>query len=241
MTHDLLALLIAGCVVFAGAVVQGGVGFGLGLLAAPVVTVLDPTVMPAAVQVVNAVLPLLTLLAEWRAIDWRGLGFALLGRLPGGVLGGLVVVYVSGQVLGVLVGVMVLAAVAVTAAAVAVPRNRATLAAAGLLSGITGTATGIGGPPVAIVYQHDKGPRIRATLAMYFFLAATQSLAILAAVGKLPLRALAAGALLIPFLVAGYAVSGPLRRFLDGGRIRAGILLVATASAFVLITRSLTG
>lgn len=220
---------------------QGGVGFGLGLVAAPIISVLDPTLMPGAIQIVNVSLPLFTLAAEWRTIDRRGLGFALLGRLPGSALGALVVVSVSTQALGVMVGSMVLVAVAVTASAVAIPRNGVTLATAGFLSGITGTATGIGGPPMGIVYQHAKGPQIRATLAMYFFLAAAQSLVILAAVGRLPGRSVIAGAALIPFMVAGFVVSGPLRRFLDGGRVRAGVLVVASASAFLLITQSLAG
>ncbi|WP_347942812.1 TSUP family transporter [Sphaerisporangium sp. TRM90804] len=221
--------------------VQGGVGFGLGLVAAPVIAMVDPTVMPGAVQVVNCALPLFTLAAEWRGVDWRGLGFALLGRLPGSAVGAVVVVYVSVQTLGIMVGVMVLVAVAVTLSAVAVPRNGATLGVAGFVSGVTGTATGIGGPPMGIVYQHAKGPQVRATLALYFFLAAGQSLAILALVGKLPGRALLAGAALVPFMIVGFAVSGPLRRFLDGGRVRAGILVVAAASAFVLIGQSLQG
>ncbi len=241
MRHEVLLVLLGGLAVFIGAVVQGGVGFGLGLVAAPIITVLDPTVMPGAIQVVNCTLPLFTLAAEWRRVDWRGLGYGLLGRLPGSLVGAFIVVYVSTRALGVFVGVMVLIAVAVTASAVAIPRNGGTLTGAGFLSGITGTATGIGGPPMAIVYQHAKGPQIRATLAMYFFLSAAQSLAILAIVGRLPGRSALAGAVLIPFMVVGFAVSGPLRRFLDGGRVRMGILVVAAASAFVLITQSLAG
>jgi uncharacterized membrane protein YfcA len=212
---------------------------GLGLLAAPVITVLDPSVMPGAVQVVNLTLPVLTLAAEWRAVDWRGLGFALLGRLPGSLVGAVIVVHVSTQALGLFVGTMVLVAVAVTATAVAVPRTAVTLGAAGFVSGVTGTATGIGGPPMALVYQHAKGRQVRATLAMYFFLSAGQSLAILAVVDHLPARSLLAGVLLIPFMAAGFAVSGPLRRFLDGGRVRAGILVLATISAIVLIAQQL--
>ncbi|MEW9530287.1 sulfite exporter TauE/SafE family protein [Microbispora sp. NPDC049125] len=241
MSHEMFVLLAGGLAVFAGAVVQGGVGFGLGLVASPLIALLDPTVMPGAVQVVNATLPLFTLAAEWRRVDWRGFGFALLGRLPGSVAGGLVVVYVSTRALGVLVGVMVVAAVALTARSAVIPRNRGTLVGAGFLSGITGTATGIGGPPMALVYQSAKGPRVRATLAMFFLASALQSLGILAAVGRLPARTLGAGAALIPFMVAGFLVSGPLRRFLDGGRVRAGILVVAAVSSFVLIAQSLAG
>src|SRR4051812_49148204 len=176
MSHEVFLLLAGGLAVFAGAVVQGGVGFGLGLVASPLIAVLDPTVMPGAIQVVNVTLPLFTLAAEWRMVDWRGLGFALLGRLPGSAIGALIVVYVSTRMLGILVGAMVLLAVAVTSSALKVPKNGATLVTAGLVSGVTGTATGIGGPPMGLVYQHAQGPQIRATLALYFFLSAAQSL-----------------------------------------------------------------
>lgn len=232
-------LFIAGLAVFIGAIVQGGVGFGLGLVAAPVLTMLDPTLMPGAIQVVNVTLPLFTLAVEWRRVDWRGLGFALLGRLPGSAVGALVIVYVSVQALGILVGVMVLVAVGLTAWALSIPRNGLTIAGAGFVSGITGTATGIGGPPMALVYQNAKGPQIRATLAMFFFLSAAQSLLILWFVDRLPVRALQSGALLILFLIAGFLVSGPLRRYLDGGRVRAAILCVAAVSALALIVQSL--
>ncbi|GGS51945.1 permease [Planobispora rosea] len=241
MSDELLTLGLAGTAVLAGAIVQGAVGFGLGLVAAPVITMLAPSVMPGAIQMVNVTLPLFTLLAEWRRVDWRGLGFAVLGRLPGSLVGGLVVVYVSTRALGVLVGVMVLVAVAVTVRAAAVPRNPATLTGAGFISGITGTATGIGGPPIALVYQNAKGPQIRATLAMFFFLSAAQSLVILAVLGRLPMRSVTFGAALIPFLIVGFLASGPLRRYLDGGRVRAGILTVAALSALGLIAQSALG
>lgn len=239
MSNELLVLVVGGVAVFAGAVVQGSVGFGLGLVAAPVLALLDPGIMPGAIQVVNLTMPLFTLAAEWRRADWRGAGFALLGRLPGSAIGAVIVVYVSVYTLGVFVGVMVLVAVGLTARALSVPRTRATIAAAGFLSGITGTATGIGGPPIALVYQGAKGPEIRATLAMFFSISAAQALVILALVDHLPARALTTGAALIVPMVLGFLVSGPVRRYLDGGRVRAAVLTVAAVSAVVLIAQSL--
>ncbi|RVX43149.1 hypothetical protein EDD27_5820 [Nonomuraea polychroma] len=231
-------LILAGLAVFVGAIVQGAVGFGLGLVAAPVLTLLNPELMPGAIQVVNMTLPLFTLAAEWRRVDWRGLGFAVLGRIPGSVLGALIVVYVSVYTRGIFVAVMVLVAVALTARALSVPRNGVTITSAGFVSGITGTATGIGGPPLALVYQSAKGSQIRATLAMFFFLSAAQSLVILALVDELPSRALATGAILIAPMVLGFLVSGPLRRYLDGGKVRAAVLVVAAASAVALIVQN---
>ncbi|WP_343947826.1 sulfite exporter TauE/SafE family protein [Nonomuraea longicatena] len=233
-----LVLIVGGVAVFVGAIVQGAVGFGLGLVAAPVLTLLKPEIMPGAVQVVNVALPLFTLAVEWRRVDWKGLGFALIGRLPGSAIGALIVVYVSTQTLGILVGSMVLVAVALSARAISVPRNAGTLMGAGFASAVTGTATGIGGPPMGLVYQNAKGPQIRATLAMYFFLSAGQSLVLLAYIGHLPSAALTTGGLLIVPMVVGFLVSGPLRRYLDGGKVRIAILVVASASALVLIGHS---
>lgn len=238
MTDAALILIVGGLAVFVGAIVQGGVGFGLALVAAPALTMLGPDLMPGAIQVVNVTLPLFTLAAEWRTVDWRGLGFAVLGRLPGSVIGAVIVVYVSPYSRGVFVAVMVLVAVALTARALSVPRNGVTLASAGFVSGITGTATGIGGPPMGLVYQHAKGPQIRATLAMFFFLSAAQSLVILAVVDELPARALATGAVLIVPMVLGFLVSGPLRRYLDGGKVRVAVLVVAAASAVALVVQN---
>ncbi|KAB8192423.1 TSUP family transporter [Nonomuraea phyllanthi] len=234
-----MVLIIGGLSVFVGAIVQGAVGFGVGLVSAPVLTMLAPDLMPGAIQVVNVTLPLFTLAAEWRMVDWRGLGFGVLGRLPGGVLGAVIVVYVSVSVRGLFVAAMVLLAVALTARALSVPRNGVTVASAGFVSGITGTATGIGGPPMALVYQHAKGPQIRATLAMYFFLSAVLSMIMLAVVGELPARALMTGAALVVPMVLGFLVSGPLRRYLDGGRVRTAVLAVAAASALGLIVQNL--
>lgn len=239
MTNAALVLIVGGLAVFLGAIVQGGVGFGLGLVAAPVLTMLAPDLMPGMIQVVNLTLPLFTLAVEWRRVDWRGLGFALLGRLPGSAIAAVIVVYVSVYTRGIFVAVMVLIAVALTARALSVPRNGYTITSAGFVSGITGTATGIGGPPIALVYQNAKGPQIRATLAMFFFLSAGQSLVILQLVGELPGQALLVGGVLIVPMVLGFLVSGPLRRYLDGGKVRVAVLTVAALSAVGLIAQNL--
>ncbi|MFD0471924.1 sulfite exporter TauE/SafE family protein [Nonomuraea thailandensis] len=220
-----------------GAIVQGGVGFGLGLVAAPVLTMLAPDLMPGTIQVVNMTLPLFTLAVEWRRVDWRGLGFALLGRLPGSAIAAVIIVYVSVYTRGIFVAVMVLIAVALTARALSVPRNGYTITSAGFVSGITGTATGIGGPPIALVYQNAKGPQIRATLAMFFFLSAAQSLVILQIVGAARPGAADRGVLIVP-MVLGFLVSGPLRRYLDGGKVRVAVLTVAALSAVGLIAQN---
>ena len=117
--------------------------------------------------------------------------------------------------------------------------TRGTLITAGLVSGFSGTATSIGGPPMAILYQ-DRPPRqIRTTLAVYFMVGAALSLAGLALAGQLePHKALLA-ACLAPVLPFGAVLGRTLRRRLHQQHVRGAVLLVCAASAVVLLVRSL--
>ncbi|GAA2140259.1 sulfite exporter TauE/SafE family protein [Actinomadura napierensis] len=232
-------LLIGGLAALLGAIVQGSVGLGVGLVATPIVTMLFPDLMPGAILVTALALPVATLAQEVRHAELRGLGWAFGGRLIGTPVGVWLVAAAPDRVLGVAIGVIVLAALAVTTWAREVPRNRRTLAVAGVISGTTGTASGIGGPPIALLYQRESGPRVRATLAVFFIAGALLSLATLAAAGRLPARQVTAGLELLPFVLAGFLAAGPLRRYLDAGRLRLALLIVVGASATVLIVRNL--
>lgn len=235
------AFAVLAAAVTLGAVVQGAVGLGLGLVAAPVTALVDADLMPGVLLWLAAAYPVLTLLSEGRAADLRGLSWAFAGRLPGTAVGVLVVTAVSARLLGLLVGVVVLVAVLLTWRVVTLPMRRDVLVGAGLVSGVTGTATSIGGPPLALVYQHVTGPRLRATMATYFLGGAALSLLGLAVVGELDaadgLWALA----LAPFLVVGFLVADSVRGHVDAGRTRSAVLVVCAASAAALVVRSALG
>jgi len=147
----------------------------------------------------------------------------------------------SPRLLGALVGSVVLAVALVTVGGRALPRTRWTLLTAGVISGASGTSTSIGGPPVALLYAGGSGPQVRASLSAFLFAGNTLAVAALALAGRLPGRDVAMGAIFLVFAAAGFAAAARLRRFLDGGRIRAAVLVLASASAIVLIARSLLG
>jgi uncharacterized protein len=238
-TWAVFAVLAAA--VTTGGVVQGAVGLGLGLVAAPVATLVDPALMPGVMLWLAAAYPVLTLAREGRAADWGGLSWAFVGRLPGTVLGVAVVSAVSARLLSLLVGLIVLLAVVLTWQVVSLPMRRDVLVGAGLVSGVMGTATSIGGPPLALVYQHVTGPRLRATMATYFFVGALLSLLGLSLVGELDAREGVWALGLAPFLVLGFLLADTVRRHVDAGRTRAAVLAVCAASAVALIVRSAFG
>ena len=227
--------------VVVGSTVQSAVGLGVGLVAAPVTAMLEPQLMPGALLMVALLMPCLTLVHDHHDIDWRGLGWSLPARFPGTLVGVWVVSTLSDRELGIAIGVVVLLAVAVTWRALHVPVNPATLSAAGFTSGITGTATSIGGPPIAIVYQHRPAREIRTTMAVYFLVGASLSLVALLVSGDLTTDQGVASLELLPFLVLGAALGAVARRSIPAHVVRPAVLLVSSASALVLLVRSIVG
>lgn len=236
-----VSLLLAGLVVALGALVQGSVGFGLALVAAPLLALLDPALVPVPLIALVTVHALLVLRRERGDTDWRGVGWALLGRLPGVALGAYAVAALPARPFAALVALTVLLA-AVLSAVRWRPRPTApALVVAGVVSGVGGTATAIGGPPVALLYQDAGGPRVRATLAAYFGAGAVLSLAALAAAGQVTRDAMVASLVLAPFMVVGFLLSGPARRYLDAGRTRAAVIGISGAAALVLLGTAIAG
>lgn len=236
---SLPAVLVVALALLVGATVQTVVGLGLGLVAAPVTALVAPELMPGLMIALAMVLPCLTLAVEREEIDWRGLAWSLPPRIVGTGVGVWVVARFSDRSLGIAVGVMVLAAVALTWRAVRVPITRGTLVAAGLVSGVTGTATSIGGPPIALLYQHRSARQIRTTLAIYFLVGAALSLVGLTASGELTGQEVALAAVLLPVVLAGALAGVPLRARLRPEVVRPAVLAVCAASALALLVRSL--
>jgi len=226
-------------VVAVGSLLQGAVGFGLSLIAAPLVTLIDPTLVPGPLLMAALVLPVLTARRDRSWIDLRGVRWALVGRVPGSILGAAMLSGLSPRYMSLAVGLVVLVGVAMTASGIHLRPRGPTLLVAGVLSGFMGTTAAIGGPPLALVYQHAEGPRLRGTLAGYFVVAAAISIAVLALAGRFGLHDLVAGVALLPGVVLGYSFSHGAARWVDRGFTRHAVLLVSALAALALVIRAL--
>jgi len=98
---------------------------------------------------------------------------------------------------------------------------------------------GIGGPPIALLFQRATGPEIRAALSRYFAAANVISLTMLALVGELTVDDVRAGVVLIPAVILGYLVSSRLLGRIDAGAVRFAVLGLSAASATVALVRAL--
>jgi uncharacterized protein len=234
-------LVVLATSLLVGAVVQGTVGLGLGLVAAPVASLVAPQLVPELMLWLALMMALQTVATEHRGTDWGGLAWALPTRVLGTGVGVWVVATAPDRFIGLAVAVMVLVSVALTAWTVTLPVNRVSLPVAGFVSGVTGTATSIGGPPLAILYQHSRPGVIRPTLAAYFAIGAAFSLVGLGVAGELRADVALLSLLLAPLLVVGFLASVPVRRLVPPARIRGLVLGVCAASSLVLLVVSLVG
>jgi uncharacterized membrane protein YfcA len=227
--------------VIAAATVQGTVGFGSNLLAVPVVALVVPAALPGAMVIPGVPMAVAMAVAERDHVDRRGSGFLLLGRLPGTLIGVGVVAAVSSDVLAIVTGLVVILGVAASVAAAhlhpgVTPR---TATATGVVTGVTGTAAAIDGPPLALLYQHDPPPVFRATLATQFALGAAITLVALVVSGNLHAWQAGLGLSLMPSFFAGLGLSLLIRPRVAHLNLRPAVLVIATLTGLAAIGRAL--
>ena len=233
------ALAGALAIVFVAAVVQTSVGMGFGQVAAPALLLVDAAFVPAPVIIMAVAVGAAGALRERSAIATDELAFALGGRVIGAGAAVALLAAISGaDAFALLFAGLTLFAVAMSLSRWRVLPSRPALLVAGTFSGLMGTITTIGAPPMAIVYQHAPGERTRTTLNAFFALGALVSLAALAAAGLLAIRDFALAALLSPGFAAGAWAGRHATGFVDR-RFRPLVLTVATLSAIVIVARTL--
>ena len=223
----------------AGAIFQGSVGFGLGMLAAPLLVLIDPDLVPAPLLLAALALTLLVAFSERGAIDLKGVGWALVGRIPGTLIGAATLAVASRNATTILVGIIVFVAIGLIGSGMNLSRTPRVLLAAGTLSGFMGTTTSIGGPPIAALYHNAPGGQIRGTMASFFVVGLVVSLSALAFVGRFGFDELYAGAFLLPGVVAGFAVSRRIAPILDRGYTRVAVLTVSALAGLSVIVQVL--
>ncbi|MEV8308776.1 sulfite exporter TauE/SafE family protein [Streptomyces flavidovirens] len=233
MSTETMAVLAV--TVAVAAFVQGSSGLGFALIVAPVAGLLDPGLVP--VFVLASMIPL-NLYVAWRerdSLDLRGAGWITAARLAA-TPGGLMLLWViPDRSLGLFVGAATVLAAVVSLAAPAFTPGRGAYVAAGAVTGLTETATGVGGPPLALVYQHRPPAELRSTVAVCFLVGEVASLALLFATGQGSPTQLGWVVLLLPALAAGAWLSRLVHHRLDARRMRLFVLAFALVSGAVLM------
>ncbi|MCY4357496.1 MAG: sulfite exporter TauE/SafE family protein [Gammaproteobacteria bacterium] len=230
-------IAIAGAVIFFGSFVQSSIGFGLAIIAAPLLFFIDSTYVPAPITVCALTLSLANAARHWHSISFAGLKFAIFGRVPGTIAGGMLLFWIDQHALALVLGLSVLLAVGLSLSNLVLRPTRIALFSAGFLSGFMGTSSAIGGPPMALVLQHQASDFIRANMAAFFVASCLMSLIMLYTVDRFGWKEVRLALPLIPATMAGYWVAMQTLHLISHQNLRrASLSLCAVAGTAAVVS-----
>lgn len=223
-------------IVLVGSATQASIGVGLGLLAAPTLTLMDPGFIPGAISISVVPLTVGMTLRERGHVDQQ-VYRAVAGRVVGILVGAYILTLVGQTFIAITISIAVLFAVLASAVGLRFAPTRRNLLIAGTAAGFTGTVAGIGGPPMAITYQHADPRVLRSSLAAFNMIGSVFIIPSLIVADVLGWREFRLGLLLVPGVLVGLWLGRIGIARLPERLVRPGVLAACTGSALVLLAR----
>lgn len=237
MELTLVQMLGIAVLVFLGAVVQGTIGFGLAIVAAPFLILIHPELVPGPVLFFGMASAAFNVWANRIGLAYRELTLALVARVPGTLLAMVVLVVASPSVLSVLLGLSVLAAVLLSVRTPSIERTSRVMFTAGFMSGFMGTTTAIGGPPIALAYQSATGPEARANLGGYLLIGMIASLFALVLIGRFTTEHLTISLIMLVPVMLGAYLARVLAPLINPAWLRPAILMLCSVTGAAALAK----
>ncbi len=227
----MISLVLATLIILIGSFVQSSIGFGLAIVSSPLLYLIDPAFVPAPITIVALALSLANTWRFRQSISMDGLWAAIIGRVPGTAAGGVLLTLVDARTLSLWIGLFVLIAVVVSLSSTRFAVTPGRMAVAGFFSGFMGTSSGIGGPPMALLLQHQSADLIRANLSAFFIVSCVLSITAQIPAGYLTVEHVKLSLPLIPAALVGFWLAIKVGANLDKQQIRRGSLVLCSVSA----------
>lgn len=240
MDVTLLDFIAAGLVIALGATLQASTGFGAGLIVVPLLALIHLDFVPGPVIFASLNLSLLMTLVGRDAINRVHLHTVSIGLIIGMLIGAVSLSRLAPNYLGAMFGLLILLAVFVTALGIRMEFTTPNSLIAGAVSGFMGMTAAVGAPVLALLYQYEKGNRLRATLAFLYLFSSVGMLLLLHLMGRFRRHEFLLGLGLLPGILIDYALASRVAPYVDRGYSRYAVLIISTVSALALIVKSLT-
>jgi uncharacterized protein len=206
----------------AGGAAQSALGFGAAFTTVPALAIVAPELLPGSVLVALLPLSLVMLVQGFSRTDVRAATRLTLGRLPGIAVGTVAVALLPTRGLTVATGLLLLIAVIVSVGGWTVAVTPGSELVAGFLSGVTGTAAALGGPPIALLYRGRGASTLRPTLALVWAVGLLPIIGSLWLAGEFTAAQARAGGWLGVAMLVGLVVAAP---WYDAGPTRSSAVV----------------
>lgn len=232
---ELLPWCIAATSLLIGCWVQTALGFGMAVIAAPLIILVEPKWVPAPITATALILSFFNIWSERQHVQLNKLWLPFVTRIPGTIVGAWLLLQLNVFWLQVFVAGSVMLAVVISHFGTKFEYTQRRMGVAAFVSGIMGTTTSIGGPPMALVMQHGAPPAVRANLSVYFAYSCTLSLIAYAYIGLLDKQMMQISLSFIPLSIIGFYFGKKARRYVDNGRFRPLLLCLCAASGLAAL------
>lgn len=236
---DVTIMIVAAAITLVAGLLQGTIGFGFAALSVPFLTLLDPILTPIPVIMLSLTLATGMAIREHRSIDFGGVRWILVGRTIGALIGVWLLGFLTERTGSIVIGSVVVGAAALLWSKWSLPRNPQVETAVGIFSGASGIVTGVGGPPIALLFAGTEGPTTRSTLSTIFIVGQSFNLVVLGFTGRTTALDVRIAATLALPLIAGFLISSYVRQFASGPRLRRAIIAVSGLAGATLLLQSI--
>jgi len=223
-----------------GAITQSAIGIGFGVPACFLV-LFEPSMVPSCIVLMGTFLAFSNALLSLKDVIKMDLAYSFSGR----VIGSLISIPLISLTIGtksylIIFGVLLLITVFLSAKKWNVIANKKNITIAGACSGFMGTLIGIGGPPMAIVYQNSSAKNVVATLNMFFGIGALFSVFLLIYIDLINLREVMRCLFLAPAVIAGIILGrrSVVKNYVNKN-LKKLILAICFISALIVLVQAL--
>lgn len=230
--------ICCGIVVFAS-ILQVSIGMGFGMLASPLIALVKPDIVPGAILAMGLFVAFSGAWRERKNISAQELKLGVGGRIIGSLIAfGLLLLIPNVEGFFIVFGVVMLVAIAITVFGQKIAFTDRNLLNLSVVSGLMGSITAVGAPPMAIIY-HDRDPsNVRPTLNAFFFSGSMLGLISLGLSGWISMQDFIAAIIFLPAMFVGILISGPFKK-LPSALMSKLLLGLSTIASISLILKGI--
>jgi uncharacterized protein len=220
-----------------GAIIQGSVGFGMAVLIAPAMLLINPIFVPVPVMFAGMPQVILVAIRDRHAAARADVSWGVAGYALGSVPAVYVVSALPATLYQLLFATLVMIGILLSLRGWRLSPTPANIVAAAMLTGFAGTVSSIGGPFMALVYQHERGPRIRGTMSAIFALGTAIAIVGLWWIGRFGPTQMLLSIWLMPGILCGLLISRYTTPYIDRAHSRALVLTISGLAAVAVLFR----
>ena len=203
--------ILAFFTVLVASFVRGVSGFGLALILAPILVLLMSAKSTVVVNLILAIISNLVILPfSYQHILFKGILPMVIFTIPGIIIGTWIISIIEPSTLKIVIGAVTVISAIPLAMGISKAFRKEKLACgfSGFLSGLLGTSTSLGGPPVVLFMHNQRWHKevIHSSIAAIFVFTGSCSLIALSASGFIDAQIIMSAVSLVPALIVGISL-----------------------------------